>query len=353
MPWRWLRPVARHWLGWAARAIEAQGFAGVARAPAPRRPTTTRGRGPPCDAPLTVCTVSRGPHGRADRRPSPTGLPRCRGREPPAPGVLGCWCRSCPFDDPLSTVVLDRDGELLGASIAADGQWRFGVADVGAGEVRGGDHLLRGPAVLLAPRGGPPGPRARGGPQPPPGPRGERRQHAHHAGRAPLPQGPAAHARREGDRGHPRAPAHAVALEAAGARPLRRLRALRRQHGGPRRGGLALLRPRRPAALVGGDGDARRAAERPRPRPPRPQPRPPPREAQPPPRRAPGAGRDRRDDRGPREARAAAARPGAAPHARPPPGGAACGRSGRHGASARGTRAPGCARRSASPSRSA
>ncbi len=33
-----------------------------------------------------------------------------------------------PFDAPLSTVVLDRDGELLGASIAADGQWRFGVA---------------------------------------------------------------------------------------------------------------------------------------------------------------------------------------------------------------------------------
>ncbi|HEX9187047.1 MAG TPA: transglycosylase domain-containing protein, partial [Vicinamibacteria bacterium] len=33
------------------------------------------------------------------------------------------------FDDPLSTVVLDRDGALLGASIAADGQWRFGVAD--------------------------------------------------------------------------------------------------------------------------------------------------------------------------------------------------------------------------------
>jgi penicillin-binding protein 1C len=32
------------------------------------------------------------------------------------------------FDDPLSTVVLDRDGELLAASIAADGQWRFGVA---------------------------------------------------------------------------------------------------------------------------------------------------------------------------------------------------------------------------------
>ena len=33
------------------------------------------------------------------------------------------------FDDPLSTVVLDRDGQLLGAWIAADGQWRFGVAE--------------------------------------------------------------------------------------------------------------------------------------------------------------------------------------------------------------------------------
>lgn len=32
------------------------------------------------------------------------------------------------FDDPLSSVVLDRDAELLGASIAADGQWRFGLA---------------------------------------------------------------------------------------------------------------------------------------------------------------------------------------------------------------------------------
>jgi len=30
------------------------------------------------------------------------------------------------FSSPLSTVVVDKDGELLGASIAADGQWRFG-----------------------------------------------------------------------------------------------------------------------------------------------------------------------------------------------------------------------------------
>ena len=29
------------------------------------------------------------------------------------------------FNDPTSTVVLDRNGELLGAKIAADGQWRF------------------------------------------------------------------------------------------------------------------------------------------------------------------------------------------------------------------------------------
>ena len=32
------------------------------------------------------------------------------------------------FDDPLSTVLLDRDGELLSAAIASDGQWRFGVS---------------------------------------------------------------------------------------------------------------------------------------------------------------------------------------------------------------------------------
>jgi penicillin-binding protein 1C len=30
------------------------------------------------------------------------------------------------FDAPLSTVILDKEGELLGASIATDGQWRFG-----------------------------------------------------------------------------------------------------------------------------------------------------------------------------------------------------------------------------------
>src|SRR5512139_2983185 len=39
------------------------------------------------------------------------------------------WAPVVQFDAPLSTVVLDRDGELLGASIADDGQWRFGVAD--------------------------------------------------------------------------------------------------------------------------------------------------------------------------------------------------------------------------------
>jgi penicillin-binding protein 1C len=33
------------------------------------------------------------------------------------------------FDEPLSRVLLDRDGALLSATIAADGQWRFGAAD--------------------------------------------------------------------------------------------------------------------------------------------------------------------------------------------------------------------------------
>ena len=33
------------------------------------------------------------------------------------------------FNDPVSTVLLDRDRQLLGARIAADGQWRFPPAD--------------------------------------------------------------------------------------------------------------------------------------------------------------------------------------------------------------------------------
>ncbi len=44
---------------------------------------------------------------------------------------LGFW-RSLPdplFKDPFSTVVFDRDGELLGARIARDGQWRFPQPD--------------------------------------------------------------------------------------------------------------------------------------------------------------------------------------------------------------------------------
>lgn len=42
--------------------------------------------------------------------------------------VLIIWWFSIPsqlFSDPTSTVLLDRDGKLLGAKIATDGQWRF------------------------------------------------------------------------------------------------------------------------------------------------------------------------------------------------------------------------------------
>lgn len=44
-----------------------------------------------------------------------------------AVGLLLFWtCLPDPlFNDPYSAVILDRDGELLGASIAADEQWRF------------------------------------------------------------------------------------------------------------------------------------------------------------------------------------------------------------------------------------
>jgi penicillin-binding protein 1C len=72
-----------------------------------------------------------------NRRPGRAGRPWWPARRPGA-GVLlaflptlalaaGFWfcLPSRLFDVPYSTVLLDRDGRLLGASIAADGQWRF------------------------------------------------------------------------------------------------------------------------------------------------------------------------------------------------------------------------------------
>lgn len=46
--------------------------------------------------------------------------------------IIVGFCFSLPeplFKDPTSTILLDRNGELLGACIAEDGQWRFPVAD--------------------------------------------------------------------------------------------------------------------------------------------------------------------------------------------------------------------------------
>ncbi len=74
---------------------------------------------------------------RRIRRPGSAGQPGRPSRLPGA-GILlgflptlvlaaGFWfcLPSRLFDVPYSTVLLDRDGRLLGASIAADGQWRF------------------------------------------------------------------------------------------------------------------------------------------------------------------------------------------------------------------------------------
>ena len=46
--------------------------------------------------------------------------------------VVLVWWFSLPkalFSDPISCVVNDQDGNLLGARIADDGQWRFPSAD--------------------------------------------------------------------------------------------------------------------------------------------------------------------------------------------------------------------------------
>ena len=38
------------------------------------------------------------------------------------------WMPGILFDDPVSTVILDSNGILLGAKVAEDGQWRFPAA---------------------------------------------------------------------------------------------------------------------------------------------------------------------------------------------------------------------------------
>ena len=43
--------------------------------------------------------------------------------------ILGTWYWFCLpsnlFSDPICTVLVDKDGKLLGAKISSDGQWRF------------------------------------------------------------------------------------------------------------------------------------------------------------------------------------------------------------------------------------
>ena len=124
LPWRRLSSRLR--TGWGGpRRLEAQGFAGVARAPAPRRANDDAGPGAPRASPAHRLCID------AAHMPAVPSSPRPSARWRRSLLLLAFWLLVpvVPFDDPLSTVVLDRDGELLGASIAADGQWRFGVAE--------------------------------------------------------------------------------------------------------------------------------------------------------------------------------------------------------------------------------
>ncbi len=143
---------------------------------------------------------------------------RCWRRPPPACcSGSGCSSRSSRFDDPLSTVVLDRDGELIGASIAADGQWRFGVAPEVPEKFAQAILRFEDRRFYLHPGVDPLALARARAPEPARAARGERRQHAHDAGGAPRAQGTAPHARGKDGRGRARAAPHAVALEAAGA----------------------------------------------------------------------------------------------------------------------------------------
>ena len=290
------------------------------------------------------------------RRPARCGRPRRPCYAVGGGGVLllAFWALVpvVSFDDPLSTVVLDRDGELLGASIAADGQWRFGVAESVPEKFAAAITCF------------------------------EDRRFYWHPGVDPLALARAAASNLRRGRvvsGGSTLTMQVVRLSRKGRprtlveKAIEAVLALRLTLSLSKEQVLGLYAAYAPFGgnTVGLDAaawryfgrdarqlswaetrDARRAPERPLPRPPRPQPRPPPREAEPPPRGAARARRDRRDDRRPREARAAAARAGAAARCSPRTSSRGCGSSTGAAASAPGTRAPGCARRSASPCRS-
>jgi penicillin-binding protein 1C len=96
------------------------------------------------------------------------------------------------FDDPLSTVLLDRDGELLSAAIASRRPVALRRRPRGAGEVRGGVLRFEDRRFAYHPGVDRSAVRARARQNL----RGrgvrERRQHAHDAGGAARAQGPVA-----------------------------------------------------------------------------------------------------------------------------------------------------------------
>ena len=128
LPWRWLRPVPRRW-PWVGRADpEGMGLRGGRACPTPAM-SHDAGAGSPR-------ATRRSPSVRDDAAHMARAfhLARRRSVRLAAAGcflLLAFWglVPVVSFEDPLSTVVLDREGELVGASIAADGQWRFGVAE--------------------------------------------------------------------------------------------------------------------------------------------------------------------------------------------------------------------------------
>lgn len=127
--WRLLRPVARHWLRVGRAGPQSSGLRGGRTFPNPAMTSDDAGPGTPRatrrspSVPFAAAHMAKA--FAALRRPA------FRAVLAGALLLLAFWALVPPvsFDAPLSTVVLDRDGELLGASIAADGQWRFGVAE--------------------------------------------------------------------------------------------------------------------------------------------------------------------------------------------------------------------------------
>ena len=173
----------------------------------------------------------------------------------------GRCCRRNCSTAPESYVLEARDGSLLSARIASDGQWRFPARSTVPEKFRralltfedkrfyehsGVDGLAIARALRINAQAG----RVR-----------EWRQHHHHAVGTVVARREATQSLQQAGRGVAGAAHRGVVQQGPDPGDVRGARAVRRQCGGTRGRGVAIFRPRPRDAVMGGGGYARRAAQ--------------------------------------------------------------------------------------------